>query len=98
MPSPDGPDVRLGSPGPKSMSRNDDGRLSHAMFVGNEVLLDIGFPAAQARLAGLARGGSLLSASREAYGKGTTMLIRVGPRGPAPGMSRLVEVQFRELV
>src|SRR5208282_1552677 len=67
------------------------------MIVGDEVLLEVGFAAAQARLANLTRGGSLLSASREAYGEGITGLARVGPLGSAPGFSRLAEVYFRDL-
>ena len=68
------------------------------MFVGDEVLLDVSFNAAQARLANLTHGGSLVRSSRDAYGEGITGLLRVGPLGSAPGMSRLVEVHFRELV
>ena len=67
------------------------------MFVGDEVLLDVSFVAARARLANLTRGGSLLSASKDAYGEGITGLARVGPLGSAPGLSRLVEVHVRDL-
>ncbi len=63
-----------------------------------EVLLDLGFATAQARLANLAHGGSLLRVSEHAYGEATTGLARVGPLGSARGMSRLVEVRFRDLV
>jgi hypothetical protein len=68
------------------------------MFVSDEVLLDVSFAAAQARLANLARGGSLLSASQSAYDDGITGLARVGPLGSGPGISRLVQVHFRDLV
>ena len=68
------------------------------VFVGDEVLLDVSFAAAQARLANLARGGSLLSASQAAYDDGITGMARVGPLGSGPGMSRLVQVHFRDLV
>ncbi len=68
------------------------------MFVSGEVLLDGSFAAAQAGLANLARGGSLLSASQAACGDGITGLARVGPLGGGPGMSRLVQVRFRDLV
>jgi hypothetical protein len=68
------------------------------VFISDEVLLDVSFAAAQARLANLARGGSLLSASQAAYGDGITGLARVGPLGSGPGMSRLVRVHFRDLV
>jgi len=68
------------------------------VFVSGEVLLDVSFAAAQARLASLARGGSLLSASQAACGDGITGLARVGPLGGGPGMSRLVQVHVRDLV
>ena len=72
-------------------------RLTGAVFVGEEMLLDVSFAAAQARLASLARGGSLASAAKDAYGHGITGLTRVGPLGSAPGMSRLVQVRYQDL-
>jgi hypothetical protein len=68
------------------------------MFVAGEVLLDLSFPAEEARLANLARGRSLTRASQGAYGDGLTGLVRVGPLGAAPGMSKLVEVHFLKVV
>ena len=68
------------------------------MFVAGEVLLDLGFPAAAAGLANLARGGLLTPVPEGAYGDGLTGLVRVGPLGAAAGMSKLVEVHFLELV
>ena len=68
------------------------------MFVAAEVGLDLSFPAAAARLANLARGGSLTRVSEGAYGDGLTGLVRVGPLGTVPGMSKLVQVHFREVV
>jgi hypothetical protein len=68
------------------------------VFAGDEVRLEASFNAARARLANLARGSSLVSASRHAYGEGLTVLVRVGPLGAMPGLSRLVEVRFRDLV
>jgi len=68
------------------------------VFISDEVLLDVSFAAAQARLVNLARVGSLLSASQAAYGDGITGLARVGPLGSGPGMCRLVRVHFRDLV
>lgn len=53
------------------------------MFVGDEVLLDVGFAVARARLVNLTRAGSLLAASEDAYGIGI-----------AGGLAR---VQVREL-
>jgi len=72
-------------------------RLTGGVFVGDEVLLDVSFVAARARLANLTRGGSLLSVSEGAYGEGIAGLARVGPLGSAPGISRLVEVHARDL-
>lgn len=67
------------------------------MFVGDEVPLDVSFTAAQTRLVNLIRGGLLGGASQEAYSDGITGLARVGPMGSVPGLSRLVQVHFREL-
>ena len=63
------------------------------MFVGDEVTLDVSFAVARARLANLARGGLLASASEDAYAHGITGLSRVG----ALGLSKEVRVQAREL-
>ena len=68
------------------------------MFVGDEVLVAISFAAAQARLSNLMHGDWLFNASRDAYDEGVTGLTRVGPLGTTPGLSRLVDVQFRDLV
>lgn len=67
------------------------------MFIGAEVRLDIGFAAAQARLANLARDGLLRHASDDAYRELGTGLARVGPLGAAPGISRLVKVRFSDM-
>jgi hypothetical protein len=67
------------------------------MFVSAEIRLETAFPDALARLARLASGGWLRSASAEAYDESGAALARVGPLGGAPGLSRLVEVRFREL-
>jgi hypothetical protein len=68
------------------------------MFVADEALLELSFPAAAARLPGVARGGLLTHASQGAYGDGLTGLMRVGPLGATPGTSKLVEVHFLEVV
>ena len=68
------------------------------MFVGDEVLLlDVAFASARARLVQLARGGSLLPVSAEAYHGGFSGLFPSGKPTAAPGLSRLVQVQFRDL-
>jgi hypothetical protein len=67
------------------------------MIVSDSVRLDLPFAAVQARLANLAHDSTLLTASRHAYGEGLTA-VRVGPMGGAPGLSKLVKVQYRDLV
>lgn len=68
------------------------------VFVSHEVTLAVTLAAAQARLANLIHGAALVTASREAYGEGMTMLLRVGPAGSMPGVSKLVTVYLRDLV
>ncbi len=68
------------------------------MFIDDEVPLAVGFDAARARLADLARNDTLAGASQAAYGEGVTELLRVGPLGSVPGTSKMVEVRFRNLV
>ena len=63
------------------------------MFVTQETTVPIGFAAASARLANLACGGHLLTASECAYDEAVG-LMRVGP---APGISRLVRAEFLDL-
>jgi hypothetical protein len=65
------------------------------MFVRDEVSVDVGLEAARERLAKL--DGWFLTAADDAYREGTAGLVRVGPLGAAPGISRLVEVRFRSL-
>jgi hypothetical protein len=67
------------------------------MFVGAEITLNVSFDAACGKLTSLARGGSLRGVSDEAYGAWGQSMARIGPLGSAPGMSRLVDVRFREL-
>ena len=57
--------------------------------------MDLGFPAAAAGLADLARGGLLTGVSQTAYGDG---LARVGPLDETPGMSTLVQVYVLDVV
>jgi hypothetical protein len=54
------------------------------------VLVDLSFPAAAARLANLARGGSLTRSSvKAAYGDGLTGLVRACPLAAAKPRRRL---------
>jgi hypothetical protein len=66
------------------------------MFVCDEVPLDVGFEVARDRLAKL--DSWFLTASDHAYGEGMAGLARIGPRGPAPGISRLAEIRIQSLV
>ena len=66
------------------------------MFIGAEIRLDVGFSAAEARLANLAHGGQLRRASESAHKWGADQ-AQVSSPG-APGISRLVKVQVRHLV
>jgi hypothetical protein len=68
------------------------------VFVADETRLEVSFAAACARLVNLTHSGSLVRASKDAYGEGITGLLRVGPVGSAPGMSKLVKVQAQDLV
>jgi hypothetical protein len=72
-------------------------RLTGAVFVSAETVVSVAFDVARARLAGLA-GGWLAGASGDAYAEGGRGLARVGPADSVPGLSRLVEVSFRDLV
>jgi len=73
------------------------------MFVREELQLPADFAAARDRLSAIAHSGSLLAAAQAASdgagaGDGSNGLARVGPLGPIRGLSRVVEVQFGELV
>ena len=68
------------------------------MFVAAEMGLDLSFPAAAARLANLARGGSLTRVSQGAYGDGLAGLVWVCPVGAVPGVPGLVQVHVRDVV
>lgn len=63
------------------------------MFVGDEVVLDVGFAVARERLSQLAAGAVLTGSSQDAYERETPGLARVG----VTGLSKLVRVQVREL-
>jgi len=61
------------------------------MFITRNLIADAGFAAARARLAQLIDRGRLTEVSRDAY---EGALMRVGPFGDAPGMSKLVRVRI----
>lgn len=66
------------------------------MFVSDERLLPVDFDAAAPRLARIACGSFLREVSRNVYQGGMEYLLRVGPLGATPGVSRLVRVRFNE--
>lgn len=68
------------------------------MFVSAGRELAVSFPAASSRLARLASGGGLRQVSQDIYDGGVAHLMRVGPAGGVPGVSRLVRVQFTDPV
>lgn len=66
------------------------------MFVSEERVLTVSFPAAAARLAALPRSGWPGMVSRAIYEVGVEYLMRVGPAGAVPGATRLVRVRFTQ--
>ena len=64
------------------------------MFDSQELIVDAGFAAARARLARMVADGGLTGVSRDAYQGTLTRLIRVGPFGAAPGISKQVQVRL----
>jgi hypothetical protein len=68
------------------------------MFIARELLVHAECGAAQARLAKIASASGLASASQAAYQDGLTHLIRIGPFGDTPGVSKLVAVRVLDPV
>jgi hypothetical protein len=68
------------------------------MFVSDERGLAVSFDEASSRLTRLVNGGGLRGVSETAYQDGGEGLMRVGPLGDAPGLSRLVRVRAVEPV
>jgi hypothetical protein len=68
------------------------------MFIGADIRLDIGFKAAEAKLANLARGGLLGRASGGAYTDWQAGLARADPHGVMLGMFRLARVRVGDMV
>jgi hypothetical protein len=64
------------------------------VFIARELIVDAAFCAAQARLVRVMDAGGLAGPSQAAYEGGLTRLIRVGPFGDTPGVSKLVQVRF----
>jgi hypothetical protein len=64
------------------------------MFITRSLIVDAGFAAARARMAQLIDRGRLTEVSRDAYEGAFPSLMRVGPFGDAPGVSKLVQVRI----
>jgi hypothetical protein len=64
------------------------------MFITRNLIADAGFATARARLAQLIDRGHLTEVSRDAYEGALPSLMRVGPFGDAPGLSKLVQVRI----
>ncbi|HCU93036.1 MAG TPA: hypothetical protein DHU96_09990 [Actinobacteria bacterium] len=64
------------------------------MFIARELVVDAAFGAAQAGLVRVMDAGGLTRPSQVAYEGGLTRVIRVGPFGDTPGVSKLVQVRF----
>jgi hypothetical protein len=68
------------------------------MFVSEQRVLSVSIGAARVRLANLVHDGWLGGAAEVAYRGGIDPLLRVGPFGDVPGLSRKVRVQFLDPV
>ena len=64
------------------------------MLVTQELIVDTEFDAARAGLRRIVDGGGLEGVSRDAYEGALARLIRVGPFGDVPGVSKLVQVRL----
>lgn len=67
------------------------------VFVRAEIMINAAFDAARTGLATVVRGGWLTEESEGAYESGLVGFTRVGPLGDLPGMTKLVQVQVREV-
>jgi hypothetical protein len=68
------------------------------MFIGTEIRLDIGFNAAQGKLAALVRDGLLGRVSGRAYDQWQVGLARAGLQATMLGMYRIARVRVTEMV
>src|SRR6266516_1235364 len=64
------------------------------MFTSQELIVEARFDAARERLARMVADGGLTGVSRGAYEGTLTRLIRVGPFGETPGVSKQVQVRL----
>jgi len=64
------------------------------MFITHRLIVDSGYAAARARLARFVDTGGLAVVAQDSYQGVITRLIKVGPAGDIPGVSKLVQVRF----
>lgn len=64
------------------------------MFLAEERTVAVGFADATRRLTHVINHGTIRAASAAAYEHGQTVVLRVGPAGDRPGLSKLVRAQF----
>jgi hypothetical protein len=79
------------------LSGDNHRAFTGGVFVGHQVLLNVGFGVARARLTNLLHSHLLLMASEDVYGAAVARLAQVGPPGPAEP-SKLVRVQTQAVV
>lgn len=79
------------------LSGDNQKAFTGGMFVGHQVLLNVGFGVARVRLANLAHSHLLMSASQDVYDAAIARLAQASPPGPAE-LSRLARVQARNVV
>jgi hypothetical protein len=68
------------------------------VFATYELALDVSMSVAQARLENMVRSDALSGPSRHVYEDGLMQLVRVGPLGGTPWLSKLVRVRFLDPV
>ena len=81
-----------------TLLRPSHGAQSGKMFNAQDQLLQVSLDVAQTRLVNLASRDGLSRASQHAYESGLDPVIRVGPLGDMPGVSKLVRVSFLDPV
>lgn len=84
--------------GPWSLSAEALTEFTGLVFVSDGRAVPVSFAVAASRLEELARGRLLDDVSERVYRGGVEYLLRVGPAGAVPGVSRLVRVRFAEPV
>ena len=64
------------------------------MVITQNLIIDAAIAAARVRLARIVRGGGLTEVCGDAYGGAITDMIRIGPVGDTPGVSKQVRVRL----